>query len=71
MIDCISAYDLNKVLKSHGFNPKIIEGAKMEMLRIGCQLHTLRLDDVLYIARDDVSIYAAQRRLTQWRVKYL
>lgn len=71
MVDCISACDLNNILKAHGFNPKIIEGAKMEMLRIGCQLHTLRLDDVLYIAREDVSIYAAQRRLTQCRVKYL
>lgn len=70
MVDCISAYDLNKVLKSHGFNPKIIDGAKMEMLRIGCQLHTLRLEDILYIAREDVNIYAAQRRMAQRREEY-
>lgn len=70
MVDCISVDDLNKVLKANGFNPKIIDGDKMEMLRIGCQLHTLRLEDILYIAREDVNIYAAQRRMAQRREEY-
>lgn len=70
MVDCISVDDLNKVLKANGFNPKIIDGGKMEMLRIGCQLHTLRLEDILYIAREDVNIYAAQRRMAQRREEY-
>ena len=70
MVDCVSVDDLNKVLKANGFNPKIIDGDKMEMLRIGCQLHTLRLEDVLYIAREDISVYAAQRRMAQRREEY-
>mgnify|MGYP004505657911 CR=1 FL=1 len=60
---------INDVLKKHGIEK--VDGERREMLKIGCQLHTLSEDDVVYIASPSTGINRAIGRLSQCRLSNL
>lgn len=60
---------ISEVLKKHGIEK--VDGERQEMLRIGCQLHTLSEEDVVYIASPSTGINRAIGRLSQCRLSNL
>lgn len=60
---------IDEVLKKHGI--KKTDGERREMLKIGCQLHTLTEEDVVYIASPSTGINRAIGRLSQCRINNL
>lgn len=65
----VSADDIGSILSNAGISG--VEFEKLEMIKIGCQLHQLHKEDVLYMADSITTVYAAQRRLTQRRREYV
>lgn len=64
----VSADDIEKILFVSGISD--VDYEKLEMIKIGCQLHQLYKEDIIYMADSDTTIYAAQRRLAQRRREY-
>ena len=64
----VSADDIGKILSVSGISN--VDYEKLEMIKIGCQLHQLYKEDVLYMADSGTTVYAAQRRLAQRRREY-
>lgn len=64
----VSADDIEKILFVSGISD--VDYEKLEMIKIGCQLHQLYKEDVIYMADSNTTIYAAQRRLAQRRREY-
>lgn len=64
----VSADDIEKILFVSGISD--VDYEKLEMIKIGCQLHQLYKEDIIYMADSNTTIYAAQRRLAQRRREY-
>ena len=60
---------IGEILKKHGIEK--IDSERKEMLKIGCQLHTLTEEDVVYIASPSTGINRAIGRLSQCRLSNL
>lgn len=65
----VSADDIGSILSNAGISG--VEFEKLEMIKIGCQLHQLYKEDVIYMADKRTSAIAAQHRLTQRRREYV
>lgn len=64
----VSVDDVGKILSVSGISD--VDYEKLEMIKIGCQLHQLYKEDVIYMADSNTTFYAAQRRLSQRRREY-
>lgn len=64
----VSVDDVKKILSVSGLSN--VDCEKLEMIKIGCQLHQLYKEDVIYMADSNTTVYAAQRRLAQRRREY-
>lgn len=64
----VSADDIEKILFVSGISD--VDYEKLEMIKIGCQLHQLYKEDIIYMADSNTTVYAAQRRLAQRRREY-
>lgn len=64
----VSVDDVGEILSVSGISD--VDYEKLEMIKIGCQLHQLYKEDIIYMADSNTTIYAAQRRLAQRRREY-